>query len=58
MRNIKSVSELRRAYPELVAEIEEKALSLFGFTEEEKKKALNPSEREQIRIRAKKLAGL
>jgi len=56
--NIKTVNDLRRAFPGLVQKLEDEILEKLGIIEHEKKGFLTESERERVREKAKKLAGI
>jgi len=55
---IKSIEDLKRIYPKLVMEIEESVLERLRIAGNEKKGLLTESEREIIRSKAKRLAGI
>jgi len=55
---IKSIEDLKRIYPKLVMEIEESVLERLRIAANEKKGLLTESEREIIRRKAKRLAGI
>jgi len=55
---IKTIEDLKRIYPKLVMEIEESVLERLRIAGNEKKGLLTESEREIIRRKAKRLAGI
>ena len=55
---IKTIEDLKLVYPDLAMEIEESVLERLGVIEHEKKGFLTESERERVREKAKKLAGI
>ena len=55
---IKSIEDLKKIYPKLVMEIEESVLERLRIAGNEKKGLLTESEREIIRSKAKRLAGI
>ena len=57
---IKTIEDLRRAYPDLVAQLEEDVLERLGILDSyrDSKRLFNEDERRQIRRRARHLAGM
>lgn len=55
---IKTIEDLKLVYPDLVMEIEESVLERLEITGNKKKSLLTESERETIRSKAKRLAGI
>jgi len=56
--NIKTVDDLRRAFPRLVEKLEDEILERLGIIETEGKKILTEDEKREIRKKAKMVAGV
>ena len=56
--NIKTVDDLKKAYPKLVEKLEDEILEKLGIIETSEAQVFTEDEKNRVRERAKKLAGM